>query len=64
MLKLQHIMNRRMSMKSVFRNVQKRDKALCDAINKAIHELFLMDSEKLARQYFGEDFASNVSLYK
>lgn len=44
---------------------RKEDKALCDAINKAIHEIISDGTaKKLAEQYFGEDFASNVSLYK
>ena len=44
---------------------RKEDKALCDAINKAIHEIIPDGTaKKLAEQYFGEDFASNVSLYK
>lgn len=52
-------------MKPVFRMCRKEDKALCDAINKAIHEIISDGTaKKLAEQYFGEDFASNVSLYK
>ena len=35
---------------------RKEDKALCDAINKAIHEIISDGTaKKLAEQYFGED---------
>ena len=44
---------------------RKEDNALCEANNKANHAIISDGTaKKLAEHYFGEDFASNVSLYK